>query len=90
MKAQIEAMAAAVASEVNILDPDYVILGGGLLQMADFPLKQLEEGIHRHTRKPYPEANLRLLYSDAKQENGIIGAGIYAWRKWEEISGHSL
>lgn len=80
IQTQIEAMAMTVASEVNILDPDYVILGGGLLQMADFPIDRLEEYIHRHTRKPYPEQNLRLLYSNAAQENGVIGAGIYGWR----------
>lgn len=80
IRAQVEAMAMTVASEVNILDPDYVILGGGLLQMADFPVDLLERYIRRHTRKPFPEQNLRLLYSDAAQENGVIGAGIYGWR----------
>ena len=80
IRAQVEAMGAAVACEVNILDPDYVILGGGLLQMADFPVDLLEQYIRKHTRKPHPERNLRLLFSQAGQENGVIGAGIYGWR----------
>lgn len=80
IRAQVEAMGATVACEVNILDPDYVILGGGLLQMEDFPVELLEQYIRRHTRKPFPEQNLRLLYSAATQENGVIGAGIYGWR----------
>lgn len=84
LKKQVEAMAIPVATEINILDPDYVILGGGLLQMQDFPLELLEENIRKYTRKPYPEKNLRILYSNANQENGVIGAGIYGWRKWRQ------
>ena len=84
LKNQVEAMAVPVATEINILDPDYVILGGGLLQMRDFPLHLLKENIHKHTRKPYPAENLRFLYSNANQENGVIGAGIYGWKKWKE------
>lgn len=77
---QVEAMAVAVATEVNILDPDYVVLGGGLLQMEGFPKEYFEEKIREHTRKPYPLQNLRLRYARMNQENGIIGAGLYGWR----------
>lgn len=87
MKEQVEAMAVPVASEINILDPEYIILGGGLLQMKDFPTERLEQLIYQHTRKPYPAENLRFLYSKNNQENGIIGAGIYGWRKWNEENG---
>ena len=78
---QIDAMAIAVATEVNILDPDCVVLGGGLLQMEGFPVEQLETRIRSYVRKPYPERNLRLVYSKPNQENGIIGAGICGWEK---------
>lgn len=79
VREQVEAMAVAVATEVNILDPDYVVLGGGLLQMEAFPLQYFEEKIREHTRKPYPLENLQLLYARMNQENGIIGAGLYGW-----------
>lgn len=79
VRAQVEAMAVAVATEVNILDPDYVVLGGGLLQMEAFPLEYFEEKIRAHTRKPYPLENLRIRYARMNQENGIIGAGLYGW-----------
>ena len=79
IREQIDAMAIAVATEVNILDPDDVVLGGGLLQMEGFPTEELERRIHSYVRKPYPERNLRILYSRPNQENGIIGAGIYGW-----------
>ena len=81
VRQQIEVMAAAVATEVNILDPDYVVLGGGLLQMEGFPKDYFEERIRFHTRKPYPLNSLRLLYAHPGQENGVIGAGLHGWSK---------
>lgn len=79
VRQQIEAMAVAVATEINILDPDYVVLGGGLLQMKAFPLEYLEERIRSHTRRPYPLENLRIVYARPHQENGVLGAGLYGW-----------
>ena len=77
---QVEAMAVAVATEVNILDPDYVVLGGGLLQMQGFPLEYFQQQVFAHTRKPYPLQNLQLMYARPNQENGLLGAGIYGWK----------
>lgn len=67
-----------ISTEVNILDPDVVILGGGVIQMEGFPKERLENAIRFHARKPYPEKGLRICYSTEKQENGVIGAGIRA------------
>ena len=41
----IDGMAVSVATEVNILDPDYILLGGGVLNMPDFPRSVLKEQI---------------------------------------------
>ena len=79
VRQQIEVMAAAVATEVNILDPDHVVLGGGLLQMEGFPKDYFEEQIFFHTRKPYPLDGLKLLYARPGQANGVIGAGLHGW-----------
>ena len=79
VRQQIEVMAAAVATEVNILDPDHVVLGGGLLQMEGFPKDYFEERIFFHTRKPYPLDGLKLLYARPGQANGVIGAGLHGW-----------
>lgn len=76
-------MAQVIALEVNLFDPDCVVAGGGLLQMAGFPTEELEKLVHKYTRKPYPEANLQLRYSRPNQENGPVGAAIYAYRRME-------
>ena len=78
---QIDAMAATVATEVNILDPDYVIIGGGLPQMKGFPVEYFLECVKKHTRPPYPRDTLDIRFARPNQENGIIGAGIYGWKQ---------
>ena len=77
----IDGMAVAVATEVNILDPDQVLLGGGVLSMKDFPRALLEERIQAHTRKPLPWRELKLLYTDDEPEKSVIGGAIYARRE---------
>ena len=77
----IEYLSIPVATEINIFDPDYVILGGGILQMKNFPQLLLEKEIYTHPRKPFPAGNLNILYSPTAQENGVIGAAIYGFRQ---------
>ena len=74
----IDNIAIAVAAEINILNPELVVLGGGVLAMRDFPRKILEERIIARARKPYPAETLQFLYSEEADENGVIGGGIYA------------
>lgn len=73
-------MAAAVATEVNILDPDGVFLGGGLIHMEGFPKDTLVERILAGTRKPYPAQDLQLYFSAPSPESGIIGAAVEGFR----------
>lgn len=79
----IRGVAIPIATEINILDPDYIILGGGVIHMDEFPKKLLEKNIREYTRKPYPESNLEFKYSKKGQKNGVIGAGIYAYREMD-------
>lgn len=76
----IDGLSIPMATEINILDPDLVIIGGGIPAMKDFPRKLLEKYILMHTRKPYPADTLELIYSAGSQEAGVIGAGLYAFQ----------
>ncbi|MDR1663694.1 MAG: allose kinase [Clostridiales bacterium] len=69
-------LAIPLAAEINIFDPDYVILGGGVLQMKGFPTEKLTESVHAYTRKPEPDGSLKIIFSSGKQESGVVGAGI--------------
>lgn len=77
----LEGMAQVVALELNLFDPDCMVLGGGLLEMPGFPRESMEALIHCYTRKPYPDKTLRLCYSRPEQSNGSVGAAIYAYKR---------
>lgn len=81
----IEALSIPIATERNILDPDYIIIGGGVLQMKDFPIKAFEKFIFKHTRKPYPADNFNILYSTQNQSTGVVGSAYYAFKKINKI-----
>ena len=80
----LEDLSLPIATEITILDPECVLIGGGVVQMQGFPVERLEYYIRKHTRKPFPAENLRVLYSESRQENGVIGAGLHAIRCLEE------
>ena len=71
-------MAMPIATAISVFDPDYIVLGGGVINTEHFPKKLLEEKIYEQVRKPLPAENLVYIYSPAGQENGVIGSAIYA------------
>ncbi len=81
LKQFIDRMAIAVATEVNILDPDAVLIGGGILNMPGFPKELLNERIYLRLRKPYPAESLKILYTEDEADKSVIGGAIYASQK---------
>jgi len=77
----IEFIATAIGTEVNILDPDYIILSGGVINMKDFPFDDLCKRIRAIARKPYPAQNLSFLRGVKDPYNGVRGAGLYLWNQ---------
>ena len=77
----VENIAIGIASEITIIDPEEVILGGGVITRKGFPREQLEKAIKKHTRKPYPANGLHFIYSKESNKNGVIGAGIFGFQK---------
>ena len=65
-----------MASEITLLDPDYVILGGGVISMPDFPIALLEDEIRRRTRHPLPADDLVFIHATDGQNNGVIGGAM--------------
>ena len=84
----INTLATGVAIEVNILNPERVILGGGVLGMEGFPREALGAAIRRHTRKPEPSNSLTLCFSKDSPYGGVIGAAVCGRQKrngWESL-----
>ena len=80
----IDHLAMAAATEINILNPDYTLVGGGLPSMEDFPKNLLVERILFHTRKPYPAEDLDILFTGDIPEKCVIGAAYFAFSKLKE------
>lgn len=77
----VERLARTIASEMNILDPQYLVLGGGVLSMTDFPLAKLERLIRSHLRSPHPANGLTIAISGISDETGCRGACLAAQRR---------
>lgn len=78
-------MSVPVVAEINILDPEAVVIGGGIVQMKEFPKEKLVQYILEHTRKPYPADNLEIYFSAPSPKNGIIGAGIVGFDRLQSL-----
>ena len=73
-------MAQTIAVEMNVIDPQCLILGGGVIAMRGFPLVRLEQEIRRHLRAPQPAQGLTISVSRLGDETGSKGACLAARR----------
>jgi len=70
--------AKAVATTINLFDPDTVIIGGGVVDMKDFPYQYFLELIWVHCRKPLPAEQVHFIKAASSSFNGAIGAALQA------------
>ena len=82
----VRTLAMPVAWEVNILDPDAVVLGGGVIDSAGFPRDQFEAHIRAMARKPLPSSVTQFLYSEGGHGAGLRGAGLYAFAALDQAA----
>lgn len=77
----IEAMSIPIATEINIFDPDYVVLGGGVLEMKDFPYEKLISCVSEFVRRPYPGDDFEYIKASNADNIGVIGGAYYAMKQ---------
>ncbi len=82
----IEAMAIPLATELNLFDPEQVVIGGGVVEMAGFPMELLLQYLREFVRKPYPCEDFLLIRASSAPEIGVVGAAYYAM---ERLAGFS-
>lgn len=73
----IKALAAGIVSLVNVLDPDTVILGGGMIKAGDTLLAPLQEWIERFEWRP-TERRVRIVTAVLGEMAGAWGAAANA------------
>ncbi len=81
IKRYLDRLARVIASEVNILDPELLILGGGIPEMKDFPKDVFTSLVMKYVRKPLPANDLNIVFSKGTSDVGVLGAGIYAHKQ---------
>lgn len=77
----IDTLALPMASEITLLDPDCIVLGGGVLHMADFPMPQLLCAIRRYTRPPFPKNDLDFRFAENSQACGVAGGALVTFQR---------
>ena len=71
-------LAMGVANIVSIMDPEVVILGGGLFQAADLFLEPVRQGFLRWAQ-PLAARTVRIEISALGENAGLYGCGRLAW-----------
>ena len=74
-----------IATEVTLLDPDYILMGGGVIMMRGFPIQLLEQEVRLRSRHPLPSEDIHFLYATDSQSSGVVG-GCMAALEWMDRS----
>ncbi len=74
----VDILAHLLAASIQLIDPDAVIMGGGVCAMSDFPREQLLARLGELCMKPVPASTLNLLYPVASDVSGVYGAAVFA------------
>lgn len=82
-----ETLALPMATEITILDPDCVVIGGGVAQMEAFPMERLLDAIRRQTRPPYPRQNLEFHFAEKSQACGVLGGARVGFERLAQRAG---
>jgi allose kinase len=70
-----------LAAEINLFDPDAVVIGGGVVRMEAFPFETLTSLILSHVRRPSPYQGLSVHVSPGNSHSGILGGASIAWER---------
>lgn len=74
----LDKMSYPISIEANVLDPDFLVIGGFIPDMRGFPRQVLEDAIRRNCYYPVPASNLVFLPSSAGAVPGVVVAAQYA------------
>ena len=84
LKELVQACGNVYAIMATIFNPDTIIIGGGVPEMADFPQKDLEKVINESTGKDVMAYGFDYVYSREFVGKGVFGAAVFARRRLQE------
>jgi glucokinase len=71
-------LGAVIATAVHLLDPDVVVIGGGVAQAGDALLAPVAAAFERYALATH-RARTRIVPAALGEKAGVIGAGLLAW-----------
>ena len=74
----IEALARQLAAAAAVLDPEVIVIGGGVARAGDALLSPLRQAFDAHV----PDAlrtRVRIVQAELGEQSGVTGAGLMAW-----------
>jgi len=77
------ALVAGVSNLVNILNPEKIILGGGIIQGLPELIDVIHKGVSKRALKT-PAKALQIVEAELKDEAGVIGAAAYAMQVYSK------
>lgn len=77
----LDLLAQVMATEMIILDPDTVLMGGGIVAMPDFPFEMLRAKVSGRLRGRDTGEKIRWFRATDAQRAGVAGAGLYAFNR---------
>lgn len=86
MKEFICACAHVYAVVATIFNPDTIVVGGGVPEMADFPREAFEREVNEHTGRDVMAYGFDYVYSQKNEGKGVIGAALFAEMQMRRFS----
>lgn len=74
----VDACAHVYALMATIFNPNALIVGGGVMEMKDFPRQAFEKAVREKTGADVMSYGFRFVYSQDAFEKGVVGAAIFA------------
>jgi glucokinase len=71
-------LGAAIATAVNLLNPDVVVIGGGVAQSGEPLLSRVRMALERYALESH-RRRLRVVAAALGAEAGVVGAGLLVW-----------
>ncbi len=64
----------AIATTINLIDPEVCVIGGGIPLMQDFPKEKFKHLIFDHLRRPYPKQSVKIVWAQLGSSASLYGA----------------
>ena len=73
-------LGAVIGAAVNVINPEIVVVGGGVAQAGETLMAPLREAVARYTLATHHQG-LRVVPAALGERAGVVGAGLLAWEK---------